>query len=64
MPLQEQLLGGDSQEGATIPLTETDQKMESDREETEKSEHLKQKLEGDPQGATVPLTETTHMEGD
>ena len=64
MPLQEQLLGGDSQEGATIPLTETGQKMESDREETEKSEHLKQKLEGDPQEAKVSLTETTHMEGD
>ena len=61
MPLQEQLLGDDSQEGATITLTETDQKMESDREETEKSEHLKQKLEGDPQGATVPLTETAHI---
>ena len=49
MPLQDQSLGGDSQEGATLPLTETGQKMEIDQEETEESEqHLKQKLEGDP----------------
>ena len=59
MPLQDQSLGGDSQEGATLPLTEPIEKMEIvHKEETEKSEHLKQNLEGVPQEAKVPLTET------
>jgi len=48
VPLEDQSLGGDSQDGATLPLTETIEKMEIDQEETEESEHLKQKQEGDP----------------
>ena len=59
MPIQEQSLEGDPQDRATLPLTEPIEKMEIvHKEETEKSEHLKQKLEGDPQEAKVPLTET------
>ena len=60
MPLEDQSWGGDSQDGATLPLTETIEKMEIDQEETEESEqHLKQKLEGEK--AKVPLTEAVHM---